>query len=50
MLKKFDAVRFQREVRKKLSAMYTSDRASFLRELEKKYGQLKREKVGPRSQ
>jgi hypothetical protein len=46
MKKKFDAVEFQREVRKELSKKYSTNRDAFLRELKKKYGYLKRQKVG----
>jgi len=44
MKKKFDAVKFQREIREKLSEKYTADRKGFLRELKAKYGSLKKRK------
>ena len=44
--KKFDAVKFQRNVREKLSEKYTSDREAFLRELKEKYGNLQKQKAG----
>lgn len=48
MKKKFDAVKFQREIREKLSEKYTTDREGFLNELKAKYGSLKKRKL-PRS-
>jgi hypothetical protein len=48
MRKKFDAVKFQREVREELSRKYSNDRDAFLRELKEKYGNLKRPKAGTR--
>lgn len=44
MKKKFDAVKFQREIREKLSEKYTTDREGFLNELKAKYGSLKKRK------
>jgi len=38
MNKKFDSVEFQREVRRKLSKEYLSDRKEFVRKLREKYG------------
>jgi hypothetical protein len=38
MKKKFDAVKFQRMVRKKLSDEYSSDREGFLQALKEKHG------------
>ena len=46
MKKKFDAVKFQRKVRKELSEKYISNRKAFFRELKKKYGDLQEKKVG----
>ena len=45
MGKKFDAVQYQRTARKKLSEMYLSNPESFLRELEKKYGHLRKNRA-----
>ncbi|MEA1964918.1 MAG: hypothetical protein U9O41_07310 [Candidatus Aerophobetes bacterium] len=45
MKKKFDAVKFQREVRKELSEKYSSNREAFLRELKEKYGNLQKQKT-----
>jgi hypothetical protein len=42
MSKRFDAVRFQREVRQELSNQYNSDPEAFLRELREKYGNLRK--------
>jgi len=44
MIKKFDSVEFQREVRKELSEKYFANREGFLRELKEKYGNLKKQK------
>jgi len=41
MKKKFDAVKFQQEVRKELGEKYNSNREEFMRELNAKYGDLK---------
>ena len=41
MKKKFDAVKFQRKIREKLSDKYNTDREAFLNELKVKYGVLK---------
>ena len=38
MKKKFDAVKFQRKVRKKLSDEYCSDREGFLQALKENHG------------
>lgn len=46
MKKKFDAVKFQRKVRKELSKKYSSNREAFLRKLKEKYGNLRKHKVG----
>jgi len=43
--KKFDAVKFQRNVREELSEKYSSNRKAFLRELKEKYGHLEKQKV-----
>lgn len=45
MKKKFDAVKFQRNVRKELGEKYSSNREAFLRDLKEKYGNLKKTKV-----
>jgi len=45
MKKKFDAVNFQRNVRKELSEKYLSDREGFLRELKENYGNLQKQKI-----
>ena len=42
MEKEFDAVKFQRAARKRLSEKYLADPEGFLRELYEKYGQLKK--------
>lgn len=39
--KKFDAVKFQRQVRQELSQKYNANRELFLRELKEKYGNLR---------
>jgi|GEM_PF-3470469 len=41
MKKKFDAVKFQQEVRKELSEEYNSNREEFIRDLNLRYGKLK---------
>ena len=41
MKKKFDAVKFQQEIRKELSEKYNSNREEFIKELNLKYGKLK---------
>ena len=46
MKKKFDAVEFQRKIRKELGEEYLSDREGFLCELEEKYGDLQKQKIG----
>ena len=46
MKKKFDAVKFQRDVREELGKKYSTDREAFLRELRKKYRRLRKQKVG----
>lgn len=38
MKKRFDAVKFQQEIRKELSEKYNSNREEFMRELKAKYG------------
>lgn len=48
MKKKFDAVKFQRKVREELSKKYSTNRDAFLRELEEKYGYLRKEKIDTR--
>jgi len=45
MKKKFDAVEFQRKVRKELGEKYLSNHEAFLYELEQKYGYLQRKKI-----
>jgi len=45
MEKKFNAVKFQREAREELSKKYISDREGFLRELEQKYGHLRKQRI-----
>ena len=45
MKKKFDAVKFQRKIRKKLSEKYLSNHEAFLRELKEKYGKLYKKKA-----
>ena len=45
MEKKFDAVKFQREVREELSEKYSSNREAFLRELKERYGNLQKQKA-----
>jgi len=47
MKKKFDAVKFQREVRMKLAREYHANREGFLRELRDKYGHLKKRQTVP---
>jgi hypothetical protein len=44
MKKKFDAVKFQQEVRRELSKRYSSNRDGFLRELKEKYSHLQKQK------
>ncbi len=44
MKKKFDAVKFQREVREELSKKYAFNRQAFLRELKEKYSDLRKQK------
>lgn len=44
MKKKFDAVKFQRDVREELSKKYNNNREKFLRELREKYGRLIKQK------
>jgi len=46
MKKEFDAVKFQRKIRKEFSKKYSSNREAFLRELKEKYGNLRKHKVG----
>ena len=46
MKKKFDAVEFQRKIREELGKEYLSDREGFLCELEEKYGDLQKQKIG----
>lgn len=48
MKKKFDAVKFQREVREELSKKYNSNRDEFLRELKEEYAHLQKPKAGKR--
>ena len=45
MIKKFDAVKFQRKVREELSKKYSSNRNTFRRELKEKYGNLQKQKT-----
>ncbi len=45
MGKSFDAVKYQRKVREKLSKKHASNREAFLKELRDKYGHLKKGKV-----
>ena len=42
MKKKFDAVQFQREMRKKLTKEYLKNRKKFVEELKEKYGDQKK--------
>ena len=44
MKRKFDAVKFQREVREELSEKYNFNREEFLCELNEKYGHLQKGK------
>ncbi len=46
MKKKFDAVKFQRQVREEVSEKYSSNREAFLRELKEKYGNLQKRMAG----
>lgn len=46
MKKKFDAVKFQRQVREEVSEKYSSNREAFLRELKEKYGNLQKRIAG----
>ena len=46
MKKKFDAVKFQRQVREELSEKYSSNREIFLRELKEKYSNLQKRMAG----
>ncbi len=46
MKKKFDSVKFQRKAREELSKRYVRSRSTFLRELNEKYSNLKKQKVG----
>ena len=46
MKKRFDAVKFQRKAREKLSKRYSMQRENFLRELKEKYDYLRKQKVG----
>jgi len=43
MKKSFDAVKFQRTVRKELSEKYLTDPEAFLKELQEKFGHLKKQ-------
>ena len=43
MKKKFDAVQFQREMRKKLAKEYSKNRKKFIVELKQKYPDWKKE-------
>ena len=43
MKKRFDAVRFQRRAREESGKRYRLDREAFLRELNKKYGHLRKQ-------
>ena len=45
MKKKFDAVKFQRRIREKLSKKYSTNREAFIRELKEKYGNLRKQGV-----
>lgn len=45
MKKRLDAVGFQREAREELSEKYATDREDFLRELKKKYGHLRKQRL-----
>lgn len=48
MKKRFDCVKFQREARQKLEAKYPVSRSSQLvRDLEQKYGHLRKQKPSP---
>ncbi|MFH0948433.1 MAG: hypothetical protein V1833_05485 [Elusimicrobiota bacterium] len=42
MKKEFDAVKFQKEIREKLSKKYNSNREVFLRDLKEKYNYLEK--------
>lgn len=44
MKKKFNAVKFQREMREKLSKEYSLNREAFLRDIKEKYGKLRKKK------
>jgi ribosomal protein L29 len=46
MMKKFDAVKFQRKMREELGKKYNSDRDAFLRELKENYGNLRKQEAG----
>ena len=46
MEKKFDAVEFWQKVRKEFGEKYFSDCEAFLCELEEKYGNLQKQRVG----
>ncbi len=45
MKKKFDAVKFQRKVRKNLSAEYLANPEAFMQRLKKKYGQAGKQRL-----
>lgn len=45
MKKKFDAVKFQRNVREELSKKYSANRDAFVRELKEKYGRSRKQRV-----
>lgn len=46
--KEFDAVQFQRKVRKKLSRQYSSNPEAFVRQLRDKYGDVREQKATAR--
>jgi len=46
MKKKFNAVKFQREIPEELSEKYSSNREAFLLELKDKHGNLQKQKAG----
>ena len=46
MKKRFDAVKFQRKIREELGKKYSANREVFLSELQRKYGNLPKQKIG----
>lgn len=49
MEKKIDAVKLMREIRTRLAEKYIESRTEELKELKKKFGHLKKEKIGTHS-